>query len=422
MIAITFFILLLASPLAAHNYWMRQQTPTLANLNQIVFTDSLNGWAAGDSGVIIYSSNGGLNWLRQNSGINYEIYSLHFINPRLGWGIANDYMSLPFSTILRTTNGGVNWTESFFADSNIRLITIYFLDSLNGWTAGSGSFVYQSTDGGANWIARDRDTALLSGFPIRCFAFYSPLFGIAGGGLFDYGGVIWRTTNAGLLWNTFLVGPEPVFDLMFVDSLNIIGTGGDLEFGPSIVSSTDAGITWEYFWLGLFGVGKAVARRDSSETWIPLSFSGKWAYSFNAMAQWDTVASPNDSALNDAMFVDPNHGWACGANGMVAKYNPNPIGIVNYRSKLPSENFLYQNYPNPFNPITTIEYKIVKFSDVVIKLYDVLGREVKTFREGPRMPGTYKIKLSEIDLPSGVYYYRLQTEDFSQTRKMVIIR
>jgi photosystem II stability/assembly factor-like uncharacterized protein len=428
MIAITFLSLLLASPLSAHDYWLRQQTPTLANLNQIVFTDSLNGWAAGDSGVIIYTSNGGLNWSRLNSEVNYEIYWLHFVNRRFGWAIANDFVSLPFSTILKTTNGGINWTKSFFADSNIRLITIYFLDSLNGWTAGSGQFVYQSIDGGANWIARNRDTAFFSGFPIRCFAFYSPFFGLAGGGLFDYGGIIWRTTDAGLLWNTLQIGPEPVFDLLFVDSLNIIGTGGDLEFGPSIIRSTDAGITWEYFWLGLFGVGKAVARRDSSEIWIPLSFSGKWAYSFNAMAQWDTLSSPNDSALNDAMFVDPNHGWACGANGMVAKYNPVPIGIKNNQSTFPLSNVLYQNYPNPFNPVTTVEYKIAKPSHVVIRIYDVLGRELRTVFDAPQMPGKYKIKLPAIDLPSGVYYYRLvtnspgETGDFSQTRKMVIIR
>jgi len=422
MTALIFFLLFFSASAGAQDYWQRQLSPSFANLNQIVFTDSLNGWSAGDSGVIIHTSNGGLNWARQNSGINYEIYALQFINVRLGWGIANDFISLPFSTILKTTNGGMNWTLSFYPDSNVRLIAIYFLDSLNGWAGGSGPFVYQSTDGGTSWMTRYRDTSYFSGFPIRCFAFWNPVLGLAGGGVFDYGGIIWRTTNAGLLWKGNLVGPEPIFELKFLDSLKVLGTGGDLEYGPSIVRSTDSGISWEYIALGFFGVGRALAVRNGAEVWIPLSFSGTFAVSFDSMKTWDTYPSPHDSAINDAVFIDSAHGWACGENGMVARYNPRPIGIANQSSNVPWKTLLYQNYPNPFNQFTIINYQLSVVSDVVIRIYDMLGRELRTIRDGTRMPGSYRLNVSGIDLPSGVYYYRLETHDFFQTRKMVIVK
>lgn len=84
---------------------------------------------------------------------------------------------------------------------------------------------------------------------------------------------------------------------------------------------------------------------------------------------------------------------------------------------------LHQNYPNPFNPRTRIEFSLAKTSPVSLKLYDILGEEVKTLLHGETLPqGTYSVAFNAQNLPSGVYFYRLNTPYFSQSRKMMLGR
>lgn len=89
--------------------------------------------------------------------------------------------------------------------------------------------------------------------------------------------------------------------------------------------------------------------------------------------------------------------------------------------KLPSEFSLSQNYPNPFNPQTRIGYSLKKSEDISLKVYDVLGREVKTLAEGHMPAGKYEIDFDASKLPSGVYFYRLTGDDGRvETKKMVL--
>jgi hypothetical protein len=102
-----------------------------------------------------------------------------------------------------------------------------------------------------------------------------------------------------------------------------------------------------------------------------------------------------------------------------------PEGIVGVEEDLsvyPTEYSLYQNYPNPFNPITSIKYSIPKLSFVTIKIYDVLGSEVATLVNEEKPVGSYELNWNAVNLPSGVYFYRLQAGSFIQTRKMVLLK
>ncbi|MGH2575085.1 MAG: WD40/YVTN/BNR-like repeat-containing protein, partial [Ignavibacteria bacterium] len=362
--------------LSAQEFWLRQQTPTTKFLYQCDFADSLFGWAVGDSGIILHTSNGGLNWIIQNSNLIFPISSVFFLNKRLGWAIANNYFAQG-TTVLSTTNSGLNWNGSVYPDSTIYLNTIKFLDSLNGWMAGFGGTFLQTTNGGINWLRRPTDTLTLSTFPVKELAFYNSMLGYAVGGVFDYSGVIWRTTNSGMLWTSTGVGPEPVFDIVVLDAVRAIGVGGDFEFGASVIKTTNAGNNWTYETINIFGVAYAVAFRTPAEVWLPLGFSLKWALSTDSARNWFDLQAPDSSALNDALFTDPFHGWAVGDNGSVYKYNASLIGINNLQNRLPAVNKLYQNFPNPFNPFTTIQYYLSKPSRVKIIVYDLLGREVK---------------------------------------------
>jgi hypothetical protein len=88
----------------------------------------------------------------------------------------------------------------------------------------------------------------------------------------------------------------------------------------------------------------------------------------------------------------------------------------------PSAYILEPNFPNPFNPITNIEFRIAEFGFVTLKVYDILGREVATLFEGIRQPGNYEVTIDGSKLASGVYFYKLQTEKFTSTKKMLMIK
>ncbi|MFN0157846.1 MAG: T9SS type A sorting domain-containing protein [Bacteroidota bacterium] len=97
---------------------------------------------------------------------------------------------------------------------------------------------------------------------------------------------------------------------------------------------------------------------------------------------------------------------------------------VNDDGSLPSESQLFQNYPNPFNPKTTIRFSIPvgTFGHTSLRVYDVLGREVMTLVDGKMKVGTHSVQLDARNLTSGVYFYRLTTNNFIQTRKLLLLR
>ena len=95
--------------------------------------------------------------------------------------------------------------------------------------------------------------------------------------------------------------------------------------------------------------------------------------------------------------------------------------IVN-NSVTPDEYFLSQNYPNPFNPSTTISYSISEMEFVTLKVYDFLGSEVAILVDEEKPAGTYKVEWNATDIPSGVYFYKLQTNGFIETKKMMLLK
>lgn len=98
------------------------------------------------------------------------------------------------------------------------------------------------------------------------------------------------------------------------------------------------------------------------------------------------------------------------------------ITSIALSSRIPKEFVLSQNFPNPFNPTTTIEYTISKSSYVTLKVYDILGREIKTLVDEDEQPGYYHATFSAFGLPSGIYFYRLQAGTFRETKRLTILK
>jgi hypothetical protein len=98
------------------------------------------------------------------------------------------------------------------------------------------------------------------------------------------------------------------------------------------------------------------------------------------------------------------------------------VTSIKVKEQIPTHFSVSQNYPNPFNPMTTINYAIPKTSHVSIKIYNAIGEEVERLVDKIQSAGNYTVIFIGKNLSSGVYYYQLQAGNFSQTKKMILMK
>jgi hypothetical protein len=125
----------------------------------------------------------------------------------------------------------------------------------------------------------------------------------------------------------------------------------------------------------------------------------------------DVWLTPDDVAKGDDTVVKRALAWINTTNG-VAEGEP----------QVPSQFFLHQNYPNPFNPSTTIKFEMPKSSIVRLSVSELLGREVSVLVNERRAAGVHEVTFDGSCFSSGVYFYRIQVEDFVKTRKLMVLK
>jgi photosystem II stability/assembly factor-like uncharacterized protein len=438
------FLLFYSSGYAQEN-WKRLDSPTDKLLRHVFFVDNTTGWCAGRDGIIIHTSDGGKTWVEQNSTVQTFIVSLFFLDKNLGWALTlRD--TLPFgTTIIKTTNGGNEWLAENYPEDNVFMNTTFYFDSLNGWIGGSK--IAGTTDGGYTWVDANIDSGFVSNLPVLNFNFYNRQFGYACGGFIDLAGVIWRTTDFGLNWSSVGVSPDQIFDMFVFDSLNAITLSGDPEgfFGVGDIKTTDAGESWSFDELPLFGLSFAIDFRTNTEGWSASGF--KFLYTSDSGETWIEKPTPDSAVIFDLTFTDSITGYAVGENGLILKYKRN-ITKVEDNIILPEEFLLHQNFPNPFNPSTKIKFTVPTLPTsqagssqshpyrggearqgwfVQLIVYDVLGNEVAVLVNEEKPAGIYEVDFPTFSgnthtLTSGVYFYRLSTDGFVQTKKMLMLK
>jgi hypothetical protein len=99
-----------------------------------------------------------------------------------------------------------------------------------------------------------------------------------------------------------------------------------------------------------------------------------------------------------------------------------PTSVEQLSEILPTEFALMQNYPNPFNPSTTIRYDVPKETNVTLKIYDIMGREVAELVNQRHDAGAYQIAWNANGMTSGVYFYRISAGDFTSVRKLILMK
>ena len=147
----------------------------------------------------------------------------------------------------------------------------------------------------------------------------------------------------------------------------------------------------------------------------------------------------NTARSDNFTGTTPNTKWGYGKVDAFAAVSEviNATSIEKIKNEFPNEFVLSQNYPNPFNPTTTISYQIpdqlwsrkpsvtlsgVEESFVQLKIYDVLGNEIATLVNESQAAGNYSIQFEGSNLSSGIYYYQLKTDQFMETKKMLLIK
>jgi photosystem II stability/assembly factor-like uncharacterized protein len=435
MIKKTYLIIFMLSLLNlsfSQNFWERIQSPTDNYLRTLHFTDSLRGWVAGDSGSIFYTSDGGLNWIQQQSNTTNKIMKLFFLDDNRAWALAwadggASTNSFYGTEILKTTDGGENWSVEQYREENVFLRGIYFLDTLKGFAGGVPAQFLETTNGGFTWEHANIDSGTFSQFPVIDFKFYNQLYGFACGGRFDIAGVIWRTTNGGDNWTAIdpqYTPPDDLWDIHFFDSLNVMAVGGDPDFfGVGIMQSTDAGISWDYYEIGVYGQALSVSFRTENEGWAVVPNSESFVATYDYGVTWLDYIAPNSAKLYDIIFTDSLTGYAVGQEGVIVKYKYQPPVFVN-ENLLPvvGDFILYQNFPNPFNPSTSISYYLSEPGKVSVNIYNILGTQIATLIEDYKSSGNYSVVWNAENEPSGVYYFQLNVNGKIATRKMVLLK
>ncbi|MFZ1289659.1 MAG: two-component regulator propeller domain-containing protein [Melioribacteraceae bacterium] len=159
--------------------------------------------------------------------------------------------------------------------------------------------------------------------------------------------------------------------------------------------------------------------------WIGTQFDGLTKFdgtNWTNFSYWNSGLSSDD--IMSLAFDKFNNLWI-GTNNSISVFKEGGIVLSTQEKdvmKMPTNFILKQNYPNPFNPSTTIEYSIPQKSQVTIKIYDLLGREITTLINEEKPVGNYFVKFDGGSLTSGVYFYRLQSNTFSQTRKLILLK
>lgn len=374
------------------------------DINGNIYAGSLTSTSA-----LYKTTNIGLNWISLTGGNGQTIF-----------GIAVDSMNNIFAAnfsngLLRSTNAGMNFTTmpiSNFGNSNLNTVACGRNNYVYAGTNGAGLF--RSTDGGSTFSPTNLTTAqIITIVPDRFNSsiIYAGATSTTPGtnGFYrstDYGATFSPNYNSGI--NVYGI-VQPGFNMLVTVSTS---SGGPVH------RSTNGGLNWVVAATGY--VCRGAVMLDER---IFVSGNSGVHYSTNngtsfVNAGLTISTTPITSHLNRVYT-----GASGSTNGGVWVYT-DPLGITNL-NETATEFMLSQNYPNPFNPATKIKFVIPSGNRSVrsvLKIFDALGREIETLADQQLNPGTYEVNWDASNYPSGVYIYKFISGDFTDAKKMILLK
>jgi len=416
-------------------------------LKSVNFANSNTGWNVGDNGTILKSSNGGTIWQLQNSGISNDLYSVNFPSTNIGWTVGDNgkilkttdggnnwilqnsgttknlYACCPTDTqitvtsfplsgrgiiicfvvgedgiILRTENGGTTWTLQNSGTTN-NLYSVNFLVANTGWAVGQNGTILNTNNGGSNWISQNSGT---SNDLHACHVAYVP--------------------------STDIDSPQLDRGIIII---GVVGKAG------TILWSINEGINWMPQNSGTtnnlysihypVGIKGSVPFAQATTGWA-VGQNGTILKTTNSGTNWITQSSGTNDDLYSVYFNNTNTGFIVGENGTILRTTnggSNYSIITSARNNIslvPDKYKLWQNYPNPFNPVTSIKFDLPKTGHTKLSVYNILGEEIETLHNGELTAGSYNLNFNASSYASGVYFYRIETGNFIEVKKFVVMK
>jgi len=461
-------------------FWTESDSNEINGFLKVRFADKNTGWVIGTDGLINKTTDSGETWIAEREK-EYNLTSLHFINENIGWSVGVD------GVILHTETGGATWIKQNEEDS-LLLLSVYAIDNDNVFAVGAilkGLSIYdrigvmlRTTNGGESWTKQTYD--FLGGFNSVVFTNDSC------GWIAVIGGRILKTSDGGEGWENVLIAEDwrTFEEIQFYnDSIGWISEYG----GNSIFKSINGGKNWTeleidttlsitsfYFvnenngWaVGDYNGKFNVLKTDNGgHTWLPIGTTPigyhfsiyfineriGWIVGYNYPNDKTTIIKTIDGGItwieednplamygSKIYFINENIGWVVGSGIIKTTNGGDLVSVENNEGSYectPESFSLYQNYPNPFNPSTKIKFTTphlgknghTSLQHIILKVYDVLGREVLTLLDDDKPAGIYDIIFDGKNLSSGIYFYRLVVSSpkdglvFEKSAKMILIK
>ncbi len=408
--------------------------------------------------ILAFVSSVTAQWSEQTSGVTTILSSISAVDDNVVWVCGAG------GKVLRTTNGGTNWVSVNSPNSAISFSNILGIDANTALVTGSNTtaYVYKTLNGGANWsLVFSQTGGVINAISFMSLANIDAMF-MAGnpvGGRWS----LWTSTNAGITWDStgwylpqsgtetgyknslfFWRGPyytakiwfgtnnARIYNFKYGQGWSAQSTGTQIDILALSLADTITGHAGSSS-AGLYttnggqnwGVNPVMIGSGSING---IAFSQEGSYYLRGSSVYFSATGYNYTAYTQtgtythiSKPIYRNNIWAIRDNGGISKFT-STIGINLISSQVPSSFSLSQNYPNPFNPLTKIRFDVPRSENVLIKVYDMLGREIETLVNQQLQPGTYEVEWDAAEYPSGVYFYKISTENYTETRKMILIK
>ena len=412
--------------ISAQNWsWEPQTSPVTKNLNDVYFIDNLTGWAVGDSGTVITTTNGGQAWTVQTSGTTHNLTDVNFIDAMNGYAVGGFLNS--GNVALKTIDGGATWTAITVGNTTLSYTDVEFSSLMHGLIITRDS-VYSTDDAGQTWIKEDYVSNVTGGLNNYAVSAFNDSISIMGGSLNKTSGsgtqpMIFdrRLYQAPYVWGTagivssfdpndlircievagptraFAAGEEGIVYKMETIGPNYTGPWNvsiDLMApGKSIINS----ISFPTEFLGMFNTSA-----DTNGTSYALIY-----HTSDAGATWSTPDSIADLLLGRLHAPTPNDAWIVGLFGKIYHGVPSSTGIA---EEVISD---VRVYPNPAGNVINIELNAARNSEVSYSVLNVTGSVLATGSYYSNERHTLNIDF----LKAGVYFIML--ENGSQDMKTV---
>lgn len=378
--------------------WTDQNSGITNDLNDVFFLNSNNGWAVGRQGKIVMTSTGGTaTWLAQNSGTTNDLNKVFMVNTNVGYAVGDN------GTVIKYN--GSTWSALNISYSQ-DMHGVYFLDANTGWVSGDWGRIMMTTDGGSTWTTQVNN------------AMYTNLF-------YDI-----HMVNSGDGWAVGTSGRVLHYNGSNWSNVSTPATG-DL-YSVSFSSSTNGIITGEnskvyYYNSGTITEHSTSLPDNSFHVYSVVSISPTLAYAATSPgfggggiilkyngSSWTTdyeYTGIYTELFYGISFPVASKGFAVGAGGMIKTFGTSS----DVNDLLTSINGFIL-YPNPSSGLVAVELENSFSQHIVISLYDISGKEIKTIYSGNLKSGIHTQLVDVSAIENGTYFIKITSERDTLTK------